>query len=242
LFVSIGAGLLFGLVPALRVSAPNLNLSLKEAGRGSATASQNRMRAGLIVTEVALALILLAGAGLLVRSLLRLLNVDPGFNSGNVLVLDMSLSKAKYPVHSDARSRFLHQLFERLEALPGVEAAGMASSVPMLGWSNGTSLKRTDQPEQDYYSEFNSVSGKYFHALGIPLLQDRVFSTDDDFTHNLQLTTPPVVIINQALAKQLFPDDGGMLFTLQFGGVRCRGGMLRSRIQRRGSPRSGRPA
>ena len=91
------------------------------------------MRSGLIVAEVALALTLLAGAGLLFRSLIHLLNVDPGFNPRNTLALDISLPEAKYPAGSDARSRFLHRIFEKLEGLPGVEAAGMASSAPLSG-------------------------------------------------------------------------------------------------------------
>jgi putative ABC transport system permease protein len=207
LLVSIGAGLLFGLVPALQVSASNLNESLKEGGRGSATGSGHRIRGGLIVAEVALALILLAGAGLLVRSLYHLLNVDPGFNPQNTLALDVSLPKAKYPVKSDARSRFLHRIFEKLEALPGVEAAGMASSVPMLGWSNASEFRRADRPEQNYGAPFNSVSGNYFSALGIPLLRGRVFSDRDDFTNDLQLATPLVVVLNEALAKKMFPNE-----------------------------------
>ena len=142
LLVSIGAGLLFGLVPALQVSAPNLNETLKEGSRGSATGAGHRMRSGLIVAEVALALTLLAGAGLLVRSLFRLLDVDPGFNPRNTLAMDISLPEAKYPAGSDARSRFLHGIFEKLEGLPGVEAAGMASSAPLSGVYNGTGLKR----------------------------------------------------------------------------------------------------
>ena len=211
LLVSVGAGLLFGLVPALQVSAPNLNETLKEGSRGSATGAGHRMRCGLIVAEVALALILLAGAGLLVRSLFRLLDVDLGFNPQNTLAMDLSLPKAKYPAGSDARSRFLHSIFEKLEGLPGVEAAGMASSMPMAGVYNGTELKRADQPEQDYHSPFNSVSGNYFSALGIPLLRGRVFSERDDFTNDLNFAKERinqlVVIINEALAKKIFPNE-----------------------------------
>jgi predicted permease len=211
LLVSVGAGLLFGLVPALQVSASNLNEKLKEGGRGSATGAGHRMRGGFIVVEVALALMLLVGAGLLVRSLFRLLDVDPGFNPQNTLALDVSLPKAKYPAGSDARSRFLHRIFEKLEGLPGVEAAGMASSVPMVGVYNGTGLKRADRPEQDYHSSFNSVGGNYFSALDIPLLRGRVFSEGDDFTDDLNFTKARinqlVVVFNEALAKKIFPNE-----------------------------------
>ncbi|HEY6399958.1 MAG TPA: ABC transporter permease, partial [Blastocatellia bacterium] len=214
LLVSVGAGLLFGLVPALQVSASNLNETLKEGGRGSVTRSGNRMRGGLIVAEVALALVLLAGAGLLVRSFYRLLNVDPGFNPRNTLAMDLSLPQAKYPASSDARSRFLHSIFEKLErtpGVPGVEAVGMASSAPMSGVYNGTELKRADQPERNYHSAFNSVSGNYFSALGIPLLRGRVFSERDDFTNDQNFAKERinqlVVIINEALAKKMFPNE-----------------------------------
>jgi putative ABC transport system permease protein len=208
LLVSVGAGLLFGLVPALQVSASNLNETLKEGGRGAATRSGNRMRGGLIVAEVALALVLLAGAGLLVRSFYRLLNVDPGFDPRNTLAMDISPPKAKYPLYSDARSRFLHRIFEKLEALPGVEAVGMASSAPMSGVYNGTELKRVDQSQQYYHSSFNSVSGNYFSALGIPLLRGRVFSDRDDFSNDLRFTNDQLtVVINEALAKKMFPNE-----------------------------------
>jgi predicted permease len=211
LLVSVGAGLLFGLVPALQVSAPKLNETLKEGSRSSATGAGHRMRSGLIVAEIALALMLLAGAGLLVRSLFRLLNVDPGFNPKNTLAMDISLPKTRYPDGSDARSRFLHRVFEKLEGLPGVEAAGMISSAPMSGVYNGTELKRADRPEQDYHSSFNSVSGNYFSAQGIPLLRGRVFSERDDFTNDLNFAKERinqlVVIFNEALAKKIFPNE-----------------------------------
>ena len=210
LLASVGTGVLFGMVPALRVSAPKLNLTLKEGGRGS-TGSHNRMRAGLIVAEVALALMLLVGAGLLVRSFFLLLAVEPGFNPHATLAMDMSFPKAKYPDYSDARSRFLHQAFEKLEALPGVESVGMVSSVPMSGGYSGTDLKRIDQTDQDYYAPFNSVAGKYLKALGIPLLRGRFFSERDDFTNALYVANAPLpVIFNEALAKKMFPNEDAL--------------------------------
>jgi predicted permease len=217
LLVSVGAGLLFGLVPALQVSAPNLNETLKEGSRSSGAGAGHRMRSGLIVAEVALALTLLAGAGLLVRSLFRLLDVEPGFNPQNTLAMDLSLPQAKYPASSDARSRFLHSIFEKLERAPGVEAIGMASSAPMSGVYNGTEVKRADRPEQEYHSMFNSVSGNYFSALGIPLLRGRVISDRDDFTNDLNFTNDQlVVIINEALAKRIFPNEDPLGKRLRF--------------------------
>jgi putative ABC transport system permease protein len=218
--ISVGAGLLFGLVPALQISAPNLNETLKEGSRGSGAGAGHRMRSALIVAEVALALVLLAGAGLLARSLFRLLDVDLGFNPQNTLTMDLSLPKARYPAGSDARSRFLHRIFEKLEGLPGVEAAGMASSAPMAGVYNGSDMKRVDRPEQNYNAPFISVSGNYFSALGIPLLRGRVFSERDDFTNDLNFAKERinqlVVIINEALAKKMFPNEDPLGKRLRF--------------------------
>jgi predicted permease len=224
LLVSVGAGLLFGLVPALQISMYNLNETLKEGGRDSAAWSGHRIRSGLIVAEVALALMLLVGAGLLVRSLFRLLNVDLGFNPQNTLVIDISLPETKYPDYSDARSLFLHRIFEKLEALPGVEAAGMASSAPMMGWSNSSELKRADRPEQEFEVPFNSVSGNYFRALGIPLLRGRVFSERDenDLRFTKERTDRLVVIFNEALAKKVFPNEDPIGKRVRFWGYEPR--------------------
>jgi putative ABC transport system permease protein len=130
--------------------------------------------------------------------------------------MDVSLPAAKYPLYSDARSQFYHRILEKLEALPGVEAAGMASSVPMLGWSNGTGFSvpgRGNQQEQNYHTPFNSVAGNYFSAMGIPILRGRVFSTRDDF-----INAPPVVVINEALAKNIFPNEDPLGKRVRFWG------------------------
>ena len=212
LLASIGTGLLFGLVPALRVSAPDLNDTLKEGGRGS-TGSHSRVRSGIIVAEVALALMLLAGAGLLVRSFFRLLNVDPGFDPRNTLTMDLSVPSARYPSDDD-RARFFQQICERLEAVPGVEAAGRASSLPMLGWSSETNVKvpgRANHPEPGYSARWDSAAGNYFNALGIPLLRGRNFTARDN-----SRSAPPVVVVNEALAAKIFPNEDPLGKRLRF--------------------------
>jgi predicted permease len=213
LLVSVVTGILFGLVPALQVSALSLNHTLKEGGRSSTMDLQGRVRGGLIVAEVALALTLLIGAGLLVRSLFGLLNVDPGFNPRNTLVMDVPAPTAKFPSDDD-RARFLQQICERVESLPGVEAAGMTSNLPMMGWSSDTFVKvlgRPNQPEPGYSARYGSAAGHYFSAQGIPLLRGRDFSDRDN-----SRSAPPVIVINEALANKIFPNEDPLGKRLRF--------------------------
>jgi predicted permease len=213
LLASVATGLLFGLIPALQVSTPKLNHMLKEGGRSSTRGLQDRVRGGLIVAEVALALTLLAGAGLLVRSFVGLLNVDPGFNPRNTLAMDISVPPARYPSDDD-RARFFQQICERLEALPGVEAAGMASNLPMLGWSSDTNVKvlgRPNQPDPGYSARYNSAAGNYFSAQGIPLLRGRDFSARDN-----SRSAPPVIVVTEALVKKIFPNEDPLGKRLRF--------------------------
>jgi putative ABC transport system permease protein len=213
LFASVITGLLFGLVPALQISTPKLNNTLKEGGRGSTAGLQDRVRGGLIIAEVALALTLLAGAGLLVRSFFGLLNVDPGFNPNNTLAMDLSIPPARYSSDYD-RARFFLRIFERLEALPGVEAAGITSNLPMLGWTSDTFVNvpgRPNQPDPGYNARYNSASGNYFDALGIPLLRGRDFTDRDNFRD-----APPVIVINEALAEKIFPGEDPLGKRLRF--------------------------
>lgn len=215
LLVSLATGLVFGLVPALQASAPDLNNTLKEAGRSSATGSRNRVRSGLVVAEVALALMLLVGAGLLLRSFSRLLNVAPGFEARNALALGLSLPGAKYP-SGESKARFLHQVFERVEALPGVEAAGLASSMPMLEWSSAGAVHvegRANQPEGGYNAQYDFIAGNYFPAVGVRLIKGRVFSPRDNSTN-----APRVVVFNETLAKQVFPNEEALGQRIRFWG------------------------
>jgi putative ABC transport system permease protein len=215
LVASASVGIAFGLVPALQVSAPDLNSTLKEGGRGSMSDSVGRVRSSLIVSEVALALVLLVGAGLLLKSFFHLLNVSPGFHPDNVLTMELSLPEVKYPT-GDSRARFLHQVLQRLEAIPGVDAAGMATSLPMMGWSLGSPVSvegRVSQPEFGYNSAYDFVAGNYFRAMGIPLLKGRVFTEHDDSTKATR-----VVIFDQALAKKVFPDEDPLGKRIRFWG------------------------
>jgi len=202
--MSVGTGILVGFIPAWHASAQDVNQMLKESARSSDGVSRNRVRSVLVVSQVALALMLLAGTGLLLKSLSLLLRVPIGFNAERALGMDLSASKAKYP-EGEQRARFLHQIIHRLEALPGVEAAGAVTILPMTGGSLGTSLTvegRANQPELGYGSAFDIVGGNYFRALGIPILRGRALAKSDDATN-----APPVCVINDALAGLLFPEE-----------------------------------
>src|SRR5262249_14131232 len=133
LLVSLLTGLIFGLAPALQFSRPDVNEALKEGGKGGGSSSRlGRARNALIVVEVAMALVLLVGAGLLIRSFRRLQEVDPGFDPRNLLTMRLFLPESKYP-EPGQRQAFLEQVLRRIEALPGVQAAGTSTWIPTLG-------------------------------------------------------------------------------------------------------------
>src|SRR6185369_7372294 len=145
--VAIFTGLVFGLAPALQASNPDLNETLKEGGRGSgAGASRNRLRGVLVMSEVAMALVLLISAGLLIQSVMRLRDVHPGFNAENRMTMSVVLPGAKYPKPAQWVA-FYNQLSERLEALPGVESAGFTSVLPLSSNFDGRALAVEDQPK-----------------------------------------------------------------------------------------------
>ncbi len=215
MLLSLGTGIAFGLAPALRVSAPNLYDTLREGGRSSVSGIQNRIRAGLVVSEVALAIMLLVGAGLLLKSFWRLWNTPAGFDPRGVLAMGIVLPDAKYP-DGERRALFLHQLFQRIEALPGVEAAGEVTTLPMEGGSLGSPVSvegRVSQPELGYGSSYDFVAGQYFRAMGIPLLRGRDFRRSDNSTNS-----PRTCIFNDALVKKVFPNEDPIGKRIRFWG------------------------
>ncbi|MEK6410078.1 MAG: ABC transporter permease [Acidobacteriota bacterium] len=202
LLVTLLTGVIFGLVPALQASNPNLNETLKEGGRGT-TGGHHRVRGALVVTEVALALLLLVGAGLLIRSFYRLQQVNPGFNSSNALAVTVSLPGRKYS-QNDQRSAFFTQLIEKVSALPGVVAVGASQSLPIQGdYLLGFKIqgRPPDAPGEDPSTNYYAVTPDYFKAMGIPLLRGRVFTEQD------KKDAPRVVVINEEMAKRYFPDQ-----------------------------------
>ncbi len=203
LVLSLLAGVIFGLAPAWKATRVDLNDELKESGRGGAGgARQSRARGLLAVSEIALSLVLLVGAGLLVKSFLRLQAVNPGFQAENVLVIRLSLPKAQYPDRA-AAAAFHDKLRPRLEGLPGVETVGVVSALPLSGVLASipfTIEGRATAPDETLRADYRLVGTGYFRALRIPLLGGREFNERD----TAQSTR--VALVSQSLAHRYWPN------------------------------------
>jgi putative ABC transport system permease protein len=204
--ITVLAGLLFGLFPALQTSRPNLNEMLKDTGRrGSDSGSRNRVGGLLIVSEIAVSFVLLAGAGLLIKSFLNLREINPGFTADNVLVMRLSLPPGKY-TEDPARAQMYKELIDSVKATPGVQSAGATLSLPLGGdtfnlFRGIIREGRPMTPEEQTDAQNLVITPDYFQVLQIPLKAGRFF-TDQD---NLQSTK--VVIINEKLARELWPNE-----------------------------------
>jgi putative ABC transport system permease protein len=199
--LSLVTGVIFGLIPALQASNPQLHATIKEGGQSSVGAGRRRLRNAIVVAEIALALVLLVGAGLMMKSLTNMLKISPGFQTENLLTFNVSLLAAKYQndsqiVNMDA------QMIERIESLPGVQGAGLVGSLPLMG-GNTTRFyvegKPQPAPGEETEANLRSVSANYFQTLGVPLLQGRYFNDNDN--------NPNLVIINKTLADQVLPGE-----------------------------------
>jgi putative ABC transport system permease protein len=204
LAVSLLTGIVFGLVPALQVSKTDLTESLKEGGRGSSEGlRRNRVRGLLVVSEIALALVLLIGAGLLIRSFWRVQQVDPGFDPRGVLTMRVSLPAAKYKTGQQVAA-FYESVIERVKTLPGVQAAAVGAGLALAGAPDTSFfVEGKPRPAPGKYPQafFYSVSPDYFRAMGITLLRGRYFTAQD--TRN----STPVAIIDENLARGMFPGE-----------------------------------
>jgi putative ABC transport system permease protein len=205
LLVSFLTGMIFGLAPAVRSSRYDLTETLKESSRGSTEArQQGRLRSALIVSEMAVALVLLVGAGLMMRSYLRLQSVDPGFNPRNLLSFTVSL--AGLPEYVGARREtFYRTLLEQIESLPGVQSASAVNHLPLGGdmWTLSIAIEGRPPPlpGESIGAGFRVCRPGYFRTMGITLLKGR------DFTERDKLDSPGVAIINETLARQQFPNE-----------------------------------
>ena len=211
--VAVLTALLFGFAPALQITRGAPSETLKEGGR-TASAGRHGVRSALVVLETTLALVLLVGSGLLFKSFVRLQTVDPGFESKNILTANISLPKSKYSTEAQT-IQFFGQVLERMQAVPDVKEAAVASGNPIDG-SNLSfvfatkqlqALAPADQPSAGYYV----VSPNYFHTLGIPLLVGRYF-TQGDFAGS-----PRVAIVSQAVAQRFFHDRSPIGQTIKIG-------------------------
>ena len=203
LAISLLAGILFGLAPALKMSPTTLQETLKEGGRGL-SASRHRAQSVFVVAEMAMALVLLAGAGLMIRTLTTLWNVDPGFNPQNVLTVGLSLPPSMTTASPDAIRAAFRELDNKVASIPGVEAVSQAwGSVPMSGddeltfWLDDRPKPAT-QNDMDWAIDYIVEPG-YLQAMGIPLQRGRFF-TDQDNEHS-----PPVVVVDDVFARKYFP-------------------------------------
>src|SRR5215471_13323600 len=195
LAICLGTGIVFGLVPGLASARPELTESLKEGGRSSTQGTRrNRLRSGLVIAEVALALVLLSGAGLLIKSFAHLQNVNPGFNPRDALTFEISLPKIQYPDDASV-VRFNNEARRRIAALPGVQAAGFSTILPLAGTNSDSSFaierRPSDKNSPSPDEELREVSPDYFRAIDTPLIKGCLFSDADN------ADAPLVIIINQ---------------------------------------------
>jgi putative ABC transport system permease protein len=213
--VSLLTGIIFGLVPALSASRFDMNSALKDGGRGSGSGAHNPMRSVLVVSEVAMSVVLLAAAGLLIKSVARLRDVDPGFTSKNLLTMDLSLPSLRYPQPS-LQAGFYKRLFERIDALPGVESAGFVSVLPLGKNFDGRALAIEDHPRpegQEISADLYVVTSGYLQASGIHLLRGRLLSPED--TEN----APFAALINERMADELWPGQDPLGRRIRFPGL-----------------------
>jgi putative ABC transport system permease protein len=191
---SLICGIAFGLIPALQGSRSNPSESLKEGERGS-TSNRGRTRSALVIAEVGLSLVLLVGAGLLVESFARLMNVNPGFDPDHLLTFSIGLPSS---ADSGRQFAFYQQVLERLQSLPGVKAVGAVSRLPLVGGNSSRSFS-VPGDANDYSADIRVSTADYFRTMGIPLLKGRSFN-ESDVGSSLN-----VAIINEALARTVFP-------------------------------------
>jgi putative ABC transport system permease protein len=205
LMISILTGLVFGFAPAFGASKPDLNETLKEGSRGSTRSFGGRssLRSMLVVSEVALALVLSIGAGLMIRSFLRLQQVNPGFNAANVATLELALPPNKYQ-KAEHQKAFFQEVIRRVENLPGVQSAGITNAVPLSRGDRSAGFTIDGRPDpaqgEGPSASVRTISADYFKAMGIPLLAGRFFTEAD------RTGAPDVTIINEALARRYFPN------------------------------------
>lgn len=204
--LAILSGVIFGLAPAWQSSEVDVNEALKEGGRGSTGGAKSRkIRSILVGAEVALATVLLIGAGLLLKSFYRLAQANPGFDASHLLKADILLPQAQY-TKPEEWSAFFRQAVDRMKSLPGVESAGAALPLPFSGSYVGWGFIRADKPEPAHFSAADAsahwVTSGYFQLMRTPLLRGREFEESDTVSN-----APNVVIINKALAQQYFPND-----------------------------------
>ncbi len=217
--VSLATGIAFGLVPALQLSNTSLAGNLKEGSRGSSGGrSQHRFRSALVACEIALSLMLMAGAGLLLRSFWNLLEVNPGFNPKNVLIASLWMPAPNDPTRApygkpEARNTFMREVLRRVRTLPGVEFASMGTgdSIPLIGWRSTPMTLENKSSDRALIAKTAGVSPDFFRVLGTPLVRGRFFTDADD------RLTSPVILVDEAAAKTFWPNEDPINKRVRFG-------------------------
>ena len=199
LLLSLATGLVFGMAPVVQLIRGNLHDRLKQGGRQTAGGGQ-RLRQVLVVGEIAISLVLLVAAGLLLRSMVSLLNVDKGFNSHHVITMAVRPSPVRY---KDPKTEilYLQRILESVSSLPGVQSAGWVYTLPLTGNSTNGGIKIEGHPGDSPNVDKQYVEGNYFQAMSTPLLKGRFFDSRDN------INSPRVVIVNQTLAQKVFPNQ-----------------------------------
>jgi putative ABC transport system permease protein len=203
--ISVLAGTIFGLIPGIQAATPDLNETLKEGSRGSTRSpAGQRTRSVLVTAEVALSLMLLIGAGLMIKSFFRLQQTNPGFNPDNVLTVSLTLPDSKYS-EDRQQAAFFQETLSGLQSVPGVESVGATTALPLTLSLSGSDFRIEGKPDpapgQEMIIYTTSVSPGYFRTLGIPLIKGRDFSDQDT------IDAPQTAIINDHLARVYFPQE-----------------------------------
>jgi putative ABC transport system permease protein len=215
LIVSCLTGLLFGVAPAIAALRTNVNQPLKEGGRTPGAGGHNRLRQVLVASEVALALVVLSGAGLMIKSMTRLLGVDPGLNAKNVLTLGMSVPQEEIYVGPPGLPRFCQDLDEHVGAIPGVVSVGAIAHLPFEG-NAGRGFQIEGRPPADPGkmpgANYTVACPNYFRTMGIPILKGREFTAQDT------VSAPGVIVINESMARDFWPKEDPVGRAIRLGG------------------------
>ncbi|HEU4416618.1 MAG TPA: ABC transporter permease, partial [Candidatus Angelobacter sp.] len=212
--LAVLCGMLFGLAPALHMAGLDLRSALNETDRGAVGSGVLKLRGVLVVSEVALAMLLLVGAGLLIRSFDRLSRVEAGFSVDHILIADLPVSPAAHP-NKEERDNYFDRIIERIAALPGVRSAGAATFLPVSGAGSIIHFNIQDRPPKSPHeyvmANYRVVSRDYLKTLGIPLVNGRLMADAD------RENTPAVVVINATMAKTFFPNESPLGKHIQLG-------------------------